>query len=180
MIVALAGRRVDQKDQDPPRFPSTPESVALVRQRIHDQLLALRASALVSSAACGADLLALAEAGKLGLRRRIILPFDRDKFRSTSVTDRPGDWGPLFDAEVDAVQAHGDLVLAPAVPEAEAYRETNHILIEEALSLATALHQQAVAVRVWEGKSRGTGDLTEEFGIYARMKGLEVLDVLTK
>ena len=98
MIVALAGRRVDPKDQDPRRFSSTPESVELVRRRIRDKLLNLQASVLVSSAACGADLLALAEAGELGLRRRIILPFDHNEFRSTSVTDRPGNWGPLYDA----------------------------------------------------------------------------------
>jgi len=69
MIVALAGRRIDKKDQDPRRFPSTTESVELVRRRIHEKFLNLRASGLVSSAACGADLLALAEANELGLRR---------------------------------------------------------------------------------------------------------------
>lgn len=180
MIVALAGRRVDPKDQDPPRFSSTPESVELVRQRIRYKLLNLQASVLVSSAACGADLLALAEAGELGLRRRIILPFDRNEFRATSVTDRPGNWGPLYDDVLDEVQAVGDLVIAPAAPEDKAYLETNHIIIEEALSLARALQQKGVALRVWEGKTRGEGDLTEEFGEYAKMKGLGVVDVITR
>jgi hypothetical protein len=180
MIVALAGRRVDPKEQNPPRFSSTPEAVEVVRRRIHDKLLSLQASVLVSSAACGADLLALAEAGKLGLRRRVILPFDRDKFRSTSVTDRPGNWGPLFDAELDEAQAHDDLVIAPAVPEKIAYLETNHIIIEETLSLARALQQKGVAIRVWEGQTRGEGDLTEEFGEYAQRKGLGVFDVMTQ
>ena len=180
MIVALAGRRVDPKEQDPPRFSSSPEAVELVRRGIRDKLLSLQASVLVSSAACGADLLALAEACKLGLRRRVILPFDRDRFRSVSVTDRPGDWGPLFDSELDDAQEHGDLVIAPAVPEEIAYLETTHIIIDETLSLARALRQTAVAIRVWEGKTRGEGDLTEEFGEYAQMKGLEVFDVMTK
>ena len=179
MIVALAGRRVDPKEQNPPRFSSTPEAVEVVRRRIRDRLLSLQASVLVSSAACGADLLALAEAGKLGLRRRVILPFDHVKFRSTSVTDRPGDWGPLFDAVLDEVQAVGDLVIAPSAPEDKAYLETNHIIIEEAVSLARALQQRGVAIRVWEGQSRGEGDLTEEFGEYAQRNGLRVCDVLT-
>jgi hypothetical protein len=180
MIVALAGRRVDPKDQDHPRFSPAPKSVELVKWRIRNKLLNLQASVLVSSAACGADLLALAEAGVLGLRRRVILPFDRDRFRSTSVTDRPGNWGPLYDAVLDEVQAVGDLVIAPAAPADKAYLETNHIIIEEALSLASMLRQKGVAIRVWEGKTRGEGDLTEEFGEYAQMKGLEVFDVMTK
>jgi hypothetical protein len=37
-----------------------------------------------------------------------------------------------------------------------------------------------VAIRVWEGKTRGEGDLTEEFGEYAKMKGLGVVEVMTR
>jgi hypothetical protein len=180
MIIALAGRRVDPKDQNPPRFSSTPEAVELVRLRIRDKLLSLQASVLVSSAACGADLLAVAEAGKLGIRRLVILPFDRNTFRSTSVTDRPGDWGPLYDAQLDEVQAHGDLVIAPVAPTDKAYLEANLRIIDQALSLAETIQKPVGAVRVWEGKSRGEGDLTEEFGNYARKKGLRVCDVLTR
>src|SRR5271170_2100881 len=66
MIVALAGRRVDTKEQDPPRFPSAAESVELVWRRIRENLLALQPSDLVSSAACGVDLLGLGAAGELG------------------------------------------------------------------------------------------------------------------
>jgi hypothetical protein len=180
MIVALAGRRVDAENQIQPRFSSAPEAVDLVRRRIRDKFLSLQAAALVSSAACGADLLALAEAGKLGLRRRVILPFDRDTFRSTSVTDRPGNWGPLYDTVLNEVQAVGDLVIVPGASRDRAYLETNHHIIEEALSLAKTLQLPVTAVRVWEGKSRGEGDLTEEFGDYARTKGLRVCDVTTQ
>lgn len=179
MIIALAGRRVDAKGQNPPRFPSTLEAAEMVRYRIRNKLLNLQATVLVSSAACGADLLAISEAGKLGLRRRIVLPFNRDRFRATSVTDRPGDWGPLYDGELDAVQAHSDLVIAPVAPEKNPCLETNHAIIEEALALARTLRDSVGAVRVWEGESRGEGDLTEEFGAYARKKGLSVFDVMT-
>lgn len=180
MIVALAGRRIDPKNQNPPRFPSTLETVKLVRRRIRDKLLDLQASVLVSSAACGADLLALDEAGKLGLRRRVILPFDRVKFRSISVTDCPGNWGPLYDVALDEVQGVGDLVIASAAGEGKAYLETNHTIIEEALSLARTLQRNRMAIRVWEGKTRGEGDLTEEFGEYAQINGFRVCDVLTR
>jgi hypothetical protein len=163
-----------------PRFSSAPDVVDLVRRRICAKLLTLQATVLVSSAACGADLLALEEAGKLGLRRRVILPFDCDTFRSTSVTDRPGNWGPLYDAVLDEVQALGDLVIAPAAPRDKAYLETNHHIINEALSLAKTLQNPVTAVRVWEGTSRGEGDLTVEFGDYAQMKGISVCEVITR
>jgi hypothetical protein len=179
MIVALAGRRDDPKDQKHPRFSSAPAVVELVRRRICDTLLTLQAKTLVSSAACGADLLALEEAGKLGMQRRVILPFDRDTFRSTSVIDRPGNWGPLYDAVIDEVQELGDLEITPTAFKDEAYVETNHRIIEEALALAKTVQQLVTAVRVWEGKSRGEGDLTGEFGSYAQMRGLRVCDVST-
>ena len=49
-------------------------------------------SVLVCSAACGADLIALQAAGRVSLRRRIVLPFEPSRFRDSSVVDRPGDW----------------------------------------------------------------------------------------
>ena len=180
MIVALAGRRVDAKHQHPPRFPSAAESVELVRRRIREKLLTLQPSALVSSAACGADLLGLGAAGELGIRRRVILPFDRDRFRISSVIDRPGEWGPLYDAVLNDVQAAGDLLIVPFAPEDTAYLRTNHIIIEEALRLGESLQEECLAIRVWEGKTRGKGDLTEEFGEYARKKGLGLFDILTQ
>jgi len=179
VIVALAGRRVDAEDAQSLRFSPAPESIALVRDRIHDKLLALQATALVSSAACGADLLALEEAGKLGLRRRIVLPFDPDKFRSTSVADRPGDWGSLYDSVLRQVQSNNDLIITPSTSGHAAYLETNHCIVDAALALAGLLQTTAVAVQVWEGASRGPTDLTEEFGTFAKSKGLAVSTVLT-
>ena len=68
-------------------------------------------TALATSAACGADLIGLSEAGKLGIRRRVVLPFSREKFRAESVIDRPGEWGHLYDMVLDEVSAMGDLVI---------------------------------------------------------------------
>jgi len=124
-------------------------------------------------------LLALSEAGNLGLRRRIVLPFDREKFRATSVTDRPGDWGLLFDNVLNEVGSNGDLLIIQPNSEDKAYAEVNHTIVDEAISLGLELHQPAMTVLVWDGKSRGEGDLTEEFGAYARMRGVPVLDVMT-
>src|ERR1700730_18749721 len=84
--------------------------VPLVRRRIVDLLAEEHTEALVCSAACGADLIALEEAERLGLRRRIVLPFAAKRFRETSVIDRPGDWGPVFDRLIYSAEAARDLV----------------------------------------------------------------------
>src|SRR5262245_15369924 len=102
MLIALAGRRVDAPNAGTARFPLV--NVELVSRRVDELFEHEAATALVSSAACGADLLALKVAGARRMRRRIVLPFDRARFRATSVIDRPGDWGRLYDrilAELD-------------------------------------------------------------------------------
>jgi hypothetical protein len=179
MILALAGRRVDAVDAKQHRFPSRPENVEMVRKRIRSLLQSQGAVVLVSSAACGADLLALVEAGSLGLRRRIVLPFDRDKFRATSVTDRPGDWGLLYDQALNEVEEHQDLLVIQPSSDDKAYAEVNHAIIDQALSLGQEFRLPVVAALVWDGKSRGEDDLTEEFGVYARSKSVPVIDVMT-
>jgi hypothetical protein len=137
------------------------------------------ATTLVSSAACGADLIALSEAGRLGLRRRVILPFERRRFRETSVTDRPGEWGPLYDQVLDAVDAAGDLVVLQNASDDEAYAAANGAILKEAVALAKAIHKPAIAVLIWDGVSRGDHDLTEEFGAEARKCGLAVAEIQT-
>ena len=51
VVIALAGRRIDAPDTNPPRFPL--ENVPMVRQRLADMFAAEHAEALVCSAACG-------------------------------------------------------------------------------------------------------------------------------
>src|SRR5580692_2460109 len=137
MIIALAGRRVDAADAKQHRFPA--KNVDIVRERIRRMLQTQCAVAIVGSAACGADLLALSEAGKLGLRRRVVLPFDREKFRTTSVTDRQGDWGPLYDKLLNEVENSGDLLVIHGDSEDNAYAEANHAIVDQALSLGQEL-----------------------------------------
>jgi hypothetical protein len=189
-VVALAGRRVDPPDADNPRFPS--ENVGLVRERLRSFLEERQAAVLVCSAACGADLVALEAAGTLGLRRRIVLPFDPEHFRETSVTDRPGDWGPLYARVVEAATRAGDLVvLEGAGDEGPAYLAANERILDEAQRLAGVAAargaealgpvspETALAVVVWEGHSRGDDDATAQFATSARRRGLAVAEVLT-
>jgi hypothetical protein len=178
MVIALAGRRIDASEAAQPVFPAA--SAVEVRQRIRDLLQAEGASALVCSAACGADLLALDEAGALGLRRRVVLPFDPARFRDSSVTDRGGDWGTLFDRVVAEVKARGDLVnLNLDAQSDESYVQANRAILHEALSLAGSSGDDVAAMLVWNRISRGDDDITNCFGEAARSLGWRVLEVST-
>jgi hypothetical protein len=178
MIIALAGRRIDAAGAETPRFPS--ENIELVRGRLRDLFERNEAKALVSSAACGADLLALQEAETLGMRRRVVLPFDRRRFRETSVVDRPGDWGNLYDRIVDQVEATGDLViLSLGSDDANAFNAANGAILDEAMALWRELKLQTIGVLVWDGSPRGEEDLTRSFGDEARARGFSVIEIKT-
>ena len=174
MILAFAGRRVDAPGAEPPRFPLA--NVDLVRTRVRALLQASSATAIVSSAACGADLIALGEAGALGLRRKVVLPFSRDRFRNTSVTDRPGNWGPVYDKILDEA---ADVIILEESPDDDAYLAANRVILEATVAWMNEFHEPGGAVLVWEGKSKVEQDFTEKFGIEARRKRLEVFEVRT-
>jgi len=178
-VIALAGRRIDADGSEPPRFPLS--NIRPVRMRLVDIFVRERALALVSSAACGADLLALEEAERLGLRRRIVLPFSTERFRVTSVIDRPGDWGRLFDHIIASARAAGDLVVLEthAVGGDAAYAAANAAIIREAESLAAEAELRRVAVIVWEGAARPEGDATGGFQHLAAAAGFAERTVLT-
>jgi predicted acylesterase/phospholipase RssA len=180
-VIALAGRRIDAEDTSLPRFPL--EAVPTVRRRLADLLLKERAVAVVCSAACGADLLVLEEIERLGLRRRIVLPFTPERFRRTSVTDRPGDWGPVFDRLIAAAEATGDLiVLAPISGTNDAaYVRANEAIVREAQQIARdcGAHRLIASV-VWEGSARSANDATAQFRDLAKREGFEERYVITR
>ena len=179
-IIALAGRRVDAEPTDPPGFASA--KVPLVRRRLGQMLVREKACTLVCSAACGADLIALKEAERLGIRRRIVLPFEPDRFRESSVTDRPGNWGPLFDRLISAAATAGDLMLlgADTGDDNAAYAATNEAIVSSAQRLAeTEGICRLIAVVVWEGAARAGMDATEGFRQLAQAAGFKQLSVLT-
>jgi hypothetical protein len=178
MIFALAGRRIDQVSAKTRAFPL--ENVKMARSRLREALETYRTRALVSSAACGADLCSLLEAGEMGIRRRVVIPFDREMFRETSVTDRPGDWGVAYDQVLDEVAAKGDLLVLDMRPDdIRCYLRTNEVILEEATTLSKDLGEQATAVLLWNRISRGEDDATARFGESAKNRSLPVLEIST-
>jgi hypothetical protein len=179
MIAASAGRRIDEKDAETSRFPL--ENAESVRARIVDLLEKETPTALVCSAACGADLLILEAAGKLGIERHIILPFERQRFRKTSVTDRPGDWGKLFDEVCDEAASAGNLtVLEGFKDEMEAYSAATTEILNKAASLHSGGEEKKLAVIIWEGNVKSDKDETAAFAVKARARNFVVKEILTK
>jgi hypothetical protein len=196
MIITLAGRRIDASDATEERFPL--KNADRVAQETQARFESLNVSALVCAAACGADLIALNAARNLGIRMRIVLPFAPEQFRKTSVTDRAGNskwnWGALFDEFITEANDNDDLiVLSSADDEADdddtvAYLATNQRLIAEALSLSRAINdndqdeadtENIRAMILWEGESRGAGDVTADFVNRARQAGIALEEVKT-
>ena len=162
MVIALAGRRIDPQNAQPPRFPVS--KIGLVRNRLAEIFRQLRGTALVCSAACGADLIALEIARELGIRTRVLLPFSREQFSEFSVTDRPGDWELLYGHILDLAEASGDLVvLAGTVQNAAAYRNVSLAILDEAARISRERGEIAGAVVVWEGLGRPEEDVTRHF-----------------
>lgn len=177
MVVALSGRRIDALHAARSAFPL--ENVDTVRARLLSALGDLHVSILVCSAACGSDLLALEAAETLGVRRRIVLPFDAKLFRKTSVVDRPGHWGPAFDRLVGAAAADGCLVNLALPQEEKSYAVANAFILEEAVRLAGATRDRVTAMLVWDGLSKGEADHTVWLRDAARAQNLHVVDVST-
>jgi hypothetical protein len=78
-VIVGAGRRVDATDGTVARFP--PQNVAEVRENIGRVLKNQKPIAIVSSAACGADLLLLDVAREMQVPRHILLPSSPEEFR---------------------------------------------------------------------------------------------------
>jgi hypothetical protein len=181
-VVALAGRRIDAVGA-PARFPL--DQAPRVSKRLDRLLRQLRPAALICSAACGADLLALEVAQSLNIPVTIVLPFALDRFRETSVVDRPGDWGPRFDAVMArATGAAGriQVIASRSGDDDDAYVAATDAILDRAqrLAVGTASEENGlVAVVVWDGVSRGEGDLTHYFRRSARRRGFQIRRIST-
>ena len=176
-VVVVAGRRIDAPDASVTRFPL--ENRDRIRLAIASALRSEPVSALISSGACGADLLALDAAREAGIRRRVILPFAVDRFRETSVVDRPGDWGALFDGLVADAAAHDDLVILEAGDGDQAFAATNLAILDDGERVATTTGARRRALIVWDGSARGGDDLTDQFRVEAIARGWRVEEVRT-
>lgn len=176
VVAALAGRRIDAPGSTSRRFPL--ECVHTVRERLEHLFIAEKVKVIVCSAACGADLISLDVAHQLGLQSRIVLPFPIEQFRQSSVTDRPGEWGGIFDKIIKSTPASDLIVLQSAIQPDEAYEAATQEIIRQATLAAAGT--QPFAIAVWEGKDReDSTDATASFLRHARKAGMKTRTVRT-
>jgi hypothetical protein len=176
-VLAVSGRRIDPDGADQPRFPAGNE--ALVALRIRDMMLSTTTKVVVCSGACGVDILALEAAAELGLSRRLVLPFSREKFRATSVADRGEAWGCRFDAILQQLPGEDIVELRPPQSNDQAYAAANSEILNQAEGLASAAGHRTLAMVVWNGLSRGPTDWTDQFRKLAVDRKLELIPVST-
>jgi len=131
--------------------------------------------AVVCSAACGADLLLLQAASEMHIEQVVLLPSEPEAFRRSSVTDRPGNWGELYDRVLETAR-----VEILKLPEGqEGYLETNRMLLERGQQLASHSGTTAEALVIWNGASRGADDVTAHFLQEAKLHKMKVLEIST-
>ena len=171
-VVVAAGRRVDAPDATP-RFPE--RNIPVVRTRVEDFLDQQKPSALVASGACGADLLVLQAGQKRQIPCYVLLPSAPGDFRVSSVTDRPGDWGPIYDAVLQGAEV--EVLELPSGQ--EGYLEINHRLLDKAQALATQFGTAAAALVIWNQESRGEDDVTAHFLGDARQRKIPLSEIST-
>jgi len=94
-VTAFAGHMIDAADRPSPRFPPSLEPV--VAAAIREHFARMHRPILYTSAACGADLIAIEAALDLGAEVNVLLPFNRDDFVRTSVAVGGDGWMQRFD-----------------------------------------------------------------------------------
>jgi hypothetical protein len=172
-VIVQAGRRVDGANAETACFPVA--NVNLVKDRIKAGLLENKPLALVSSAACGTDLVALEVAEQIKIDRFILLPSLPAEFRASSVTDRLGNWGDLFDRLMKT--SHVEVLTLPEGQ--QGYLETNLKLLDKAQSMAKKRDVEVKAMVAWNQESKGPDDVTAHFLEQARLRYLPIINIST-
>ena len=159
--------------RNPRRFPAS--NVDAVRKRIATFFAHEKPSALVSSGACGADLLAIQVAERRHMKRYMILGAEPAEFRKSSVTDRPGNWAELFDQAMKTSKV--EVLMVPDGQ--EGYLQTNFKLLDRAQAVAKKSGTTVVALVIWNEQKRGPDDVTAHFLQQAELRKIPVTQIST-
>jgi len=120
-------------------------------------------------------LLAIEQAVECAIPVQVILPFALPLFKATSVVDRPGNWGELFDELITRPSDRVEVVtLNESGPSREAFNRTIEIMIRRA---SMPFSHERVVTLVWDGDDGGEGDATAEMGRMAAAAGFVHKDI---
>lgn len=175
-VAIFSGHMVDLPTADRKRFP--PENEAEIGRRIGAFLDKHSVRIGYASAACGADILFLEEVLRRGGEINIILPFEQEKFRQTSVERvSGGDWGARFEKVLP--KAAQVKVLTEHHPETEenAFEFANLVLCGLGISRAEHLGTEPYFLAVWDGHDSQRGSTASAVALW-RERGFPVEQIL--
>lgn len=167
MIYAYTGRR----------SPSLPEgSRERVTERIRRLLAQSEPTAIVGSAACGADLIVLQAALALRSERghpeiAVVMPTAHEVFREDSVEP---EWRALFDEVIRRLSETDSIVRLGLEPGGDAYAAANLEILDRAEELASVAHGRFLVLAV---ASPGEGDAVEQMLDAAELRGGRALRI---
>jgi hypothetical protein len=107
--------------------------------------------------------------------RYVLLPSSPEDFRESSVTDRPGDWGAIYDEVLQAAEMQ--VLELPSGQ--EGYLAINDRLLDKAQALAGDLGTSVAALVIWNQQSRGDDDVTEHFLRAAGQRNFPIKEIST-
>jgi hypothetical protein len=91
------------------------------------------------------------------------------------VTDRPGDWGDVYDRVLKTSR-----VKVLRLPEGQqGYLETNLKLLDRGQVLGRKYSTSTEALVVWDKKTRGPDDVTGHFLAQAKLRRIPVIEITT-
>lgn len=105
----------------------------------------------------------------------VLLPSEPESFRRSSVADRPGNWGEIYDNVLKTAR----LEIFKLPEGQEGYLETNQKLLERGQQLANDFGVDAEALVIWNGASRGPDDVTAHFLHEAKSRKMKILEIST-
>jgi hypothetical protein len=169
MIVVYAGRRPSEDD-----FPDSQRDV--VSGRVAQLLTGLKPRLLVGAAAAGADLLAI-EAGLLaGASAHLVLAGGREGFRASSVADKGGDWGALYDRILEREEVRFE-ELERIEGDADAtYTAASRRIWETALAQRQD-GEEIIVLVIARPREDGAADHSEEIATAQRLDGGVVIRI---
>jgi hypothetical protein len=173
MIVVYGGCQADETGRPTPRLPRHAEQP--LTRRIRGLLKSLKPTYLVGALASGADILFARAALAEHIPLQVVLPFEKDTFRRTSVATRGEVW---TDHYIQILESPGVRVMCGELDPANehSYREHNLVLLDEGKNLAAA-KDRVWLITVRPDPDRGSLGITDDLVHRAEQLGVFCLDL---